>query len=105
MGAAIEAADGTVYAGANIENAAYGITMCAERVALGNAVVAGARGFRRIVIVTGTETPTAPCGACRQALSEFGLAVRVESVGASARREWTLSELLPDHFGPGDLAE
>jgi len=103
VGAALEADDGRVFVGANVENASYGLTICAERVALGAAVAGGARRFRRIVVVTESNPPAAPCGACRQALAEFGLDTVVEAVGAAQVRRWTLGDLLPDHFGPADL--
>jgi cytidine deaminase len=103
VGAALQADDGRVFVGANVENASYGLTNCAERVALGAAVVAGARRFRRIVVVTESHPPAAPCGACRQALAEFGLDITVEAVGATQVRRWRLTDLLPDHFGPADL--
>jgi cytidine deaminase len=72
VGAAIETADGTVVTGCNIENATYGLTMCAERVAMFKALSEGHRMFTRIAIVADTEEPTPPCGACRQILWEFG---------------------------------
>jgi cytidine deaminase len=103
VGAALEAEDGRVFVGANVENASYGLTNCAERVALGAAVVAGARRFRRIVVVTESNPPAAPCGACRQALAEFGLDTVVEAVGDTQVRHWRLGDLLPDAFGPADL--
>lgn len=103
VGAALEAADGRVFAGANVENASYGVTLCAERVALGAAVAAGVRAFRRLVVVTEAEPGAGPCGVCRQALAEFGTGLVVDAVGRSARRRWTLDVLLPDGFGPGDL--
>jgi cytidine deaminase len=72
VGAALEAADGTVITGCNIENATYGLTICAERVAMFKAISDGHRVFTRIAIVADTEKPTPPCGACRQILWEFG---------------------------------
>ena len=72
VGAALEAADGTVITGCNVENATYGLTVCAERVAMFKALSDGHRAFRRIAIVADTEAPTPPCGACRQILWEFG---------------------------------
>lgn len=105
VGAAIETEGGDIYPGANVENASHGVTICAERAALASAVSHGARQFRRIVIVTDARHPTPPCGMCRQALAEFGPGVQVEAVTATARRTWTLDELLPDRFGPEDLAE
>ena len=104
VGAAIEAVDGTVHSGANVENASYGVTICAERVALGAAVSLGLRRFSRLVIVSDVSPPAAPCGACRQALSEFGPGLRVEAVGEDETRTWSLEDLLPDPFGPEDLA-
>jgi cytidine deaminase len=104
VGAALEAEDGTVFTGCNVENASYGLTICAERAALVSAVTAGARRFRRVVVVTDSDQPAAPCGACRQVLAEFGTDLLVESVGSSGRRSWKLDQLLPDAFGPGSLA-
>lgn len=98
VGAALEASDGRVFSGANVESASFGVTICAERVALGAAVTQGARKFQRIVVVTDSEPPAAPCGACRQALAEFGLDLAVESVGPRSSRRWTLGDLLPDAF-------
>ena len=71
VGAALETADGTVVTGCNIENASYGLTICAERVAIFKAVSDGHRRFARIVVVADTNSPTPPCGACRQIIWEF----------------------------------
>ncbi len=99
VGAAVEAADGTIVTGCNIENATYGLTMCAERVALFKALSDGHRHFRRIAIVADAPAPTPPCGACRQILWEFG--GDLEVVLANPRRETgrhRLSALLPLPF-------
>jgi cytidine deaminase len=100
VGAALEADDGRLFAGCNVENASFGVTLCAERAALAAAVAAGARHFRRLVIVADAEPPVTPCGACRQALAEFGLALQVEGIGPAGAQRWTLAQLLPDSFGP-----
>lgn len=98
VGAAIEAADGRVFAGCNVESASYGLTICAERMALGAAVAAGARAFRRLAVTTEVDPPAAPCGACRQLLAEFGTTLEVIAVGPATERRWTLAALLPDAF-------
>jgi len=98
VGAAIEAADGRVFVGCNVESASYGLTICAERMALGAAVAAGARALRRVAVTTEVEPPAAPCGACRQLLAEFGLDLEVIAAGPSSERRWTLAALLPDAF-------
>ena len=99
VGAALETADGTVITGCNIENATYGLTICAERVAMFKALSEGHRRFRRIAIVADTVTPTPPCGACRQILWEFG--GDLEVILANLRRETgrhQLNALLPEPF-------
>ena len=99
VGAALEAADGTIVTGCNIENATYGLTMCAERVAMFKALSEGHRVFTRVAIVADTSEPTPPCGACRQILWEFGGDLEIilaNTHGATAR--FKLSELLPHPF-------
>lgn len=71
VGAAVEDTQGRIHTGCNVENATYGLTVCAERVAIFKAVSEGAKGFRRVAVVADTETLTPPCGACRQILWEF----------------------------------
>ena len=99
VGAALEAADGTVITGCNVENATYGLTICAERVAMFKAMSEGHRAFSRIAIVADTDAPTPPCGACRQILWEFGGDLEVTL--ANLREEkgtHRLKDLLPLPF-------
>ena len=104
VGAAVLAGD-RVFPGANVENAASPLSICAERAAVTAAVAAGFRGIDALVLVGSAADPTPPCGGCRQVLAEFGAdAVVVSEADDGARREWTLAELLPDAFGPGQLS-
>jgi cytidine deaminase len=72
VGAALLAADGRIFTGCNVENLSFGLTMCAERVAIGSAIAAGAKEFLALVVVADTREPISPCGACRQVMAEFG---------------------------------
>ena len=99
MGAALETAGGTVVTGCNVENATYGLTVCAERVAMFKALSEGHRAFTRIAIVADTEEPTPPCGACRQILWEFGGDLEVELANLERRTgTYRLKDLLPLPF-------
>ena len=104
VGAAVETETGDVYVGCNVENASYGLTICAERAAVCAAVAGGARELRRVVVVSDADPPAAPCGACRQVLSEFGANFRVDAVGPKRSVSWTIAELLPAAFSRDQLA-
>ena len=96
VGAALECSDGTVFTGCNVENLSFGLTMCAERVAVGNAVAAGRRDFRRIAIAADTDAPISPCGACRQVLAEFHPSLQILSANLKGQiEEFSLADLLP----------
>ena len=114
VGAALGFADGSVVTGANVENASYGLTLCAETVAVGKLLSSGTRGQLEAVAVIGGKpgqigggAPVSPCGRCRQMLSEVaqlgGTDPAVLCVGAEAVLELRLSELLPHAFGPANL--
>ena len=106
VGAALSTPDGRVFSGCNVENASYGLTICAERSAICSAVAQGVRSFQTIVVVSNREAPLMPCGACRQALLEFGPSLRVLCVGSSGDRvELALSDLLPRAFDGADLVD
>ncbi len=99
VGAALETADGAIVTGCNVENATYGLTICAERVAVFKAISEGHRAFTRVAVVADTESPTPPCGACRQILWEFG--GDLEVILANLREEkgrYRLKDLLPLPF-------
>lgn len=101
VGAALLCRDGTVFTGCNIENAAFGPTICAERTAVAKAVSEGHRDFVRIVIAGRSEGLCVPCGVCRQVLREFAPNIEIICLnGAGEERTFTLEELLPHSFGP-----
>jgi cytidine deaminase len=104
VGAAVLAGSGKIHAGGNIENASYGLSICAERTAIFTAVAAGERALEALAVYTPTPAPTMPCGACRQVLHEFGSQALVISFCNSSRRlESTLPALLSHAFGPENL--
>ncbi len=99
VGAAIEDAQGHIHTGCNVENATYGLTVCAERVAVWKAMSEGMRQFRRIAIAADTETLTPPCGACRQILWEFCGDIEIVLVNPRGAREtFQLKDLFPRAF-------
>ncbi len=105
VGAALLTAEGRVHGGCNVENASYGLTVCAERVALLKALSEGARDFARIAVVTDTAAATAPCGACRQLLWEY--CGDIEVVLANLTTElarFRMRDLLPNPFDGSNLA-
>ena len=102
VGAALLTRSGRVFTGVNVENASYGLSVCAERVAAFNAVAAGEREFEAIAVVTGNGVM--PCGACRQVLAEFGPDMRIIVADAEGNsRTYRLPDLLPGRFTPEDL--
>jgi cytidine deaminase len=104
VGAALLATDGAIYVGCNVENASYGLTICAERNAIAHAVACGAQQFTAVAVVT--ENGVTPCGACRQVLAEFGPRMTVIVADARGNQQiYSLAELLPDAFGPANLAD
>ena len=96
VGAALACEDGTVFTGCNVENLSFGLTMCAERVAVGAAVAAGRRDFQCLAIAADTDLPISPCGACRQVLAEFQPNLKIVSATVRGLSEtFTLGALLP----------
>jgi cytidine deaminase len=99
VGAAVLTASGQIFSGANVENASYGLSICAERTAIFAAVNAGERRIQAIAVVTAAATATPPCGACRQVIWEFGRDAWVVAENRPGeRRHWTIRELLPNAF-------
>jgi len=103
VAAALLTGDGEVFTGVNVENASYGLTICAERVAVGSAVAAGVKSFQAIAVVV--KGGGSPCGACRQVLNEFSPHLRILLADEEGQlvRATTLNELLPEAFGPQSL--
>ena len=104
VGAAVLCAGGKIFTGCNIENASFGLAVCAERVAIFKAVSEGSTKFEAIAVVGDTDKPCSPCGACRQVISEFGEdIVLVMSNLKGDAKIMKINELLPDAFGKNDL--
>jgi cytidine deaminase len=104
VGAAVMTKDGQIFPGCNVENASYGLAICAERNAIFHMVAQGNRQISAVVIYTPTSRPAAPCGACRQVINEFGPDALIVSLcdGPDILKK-NLSDLLPDAFGPDNL--
>jgi cytidine deaminase len=99
VGAAIEDAEGKIWGGCNVENSTYGLTVCAERVAIWKALSEGVRKFRAVAVVTEAEEPTAPCGACRQILWQFAGDVPIVSATVGGKKkQYRLSQIFPEPF-------
>jgi cytidine deaminase len=99
VGAALLTSDGKIFNGCNVENSSYGLTICAERMAVGKAVSEGYKSFKAIVVISSSNPPATPCGTCRQFLAEFGPDLKIMCVNTDdVRNEYVLSELLPFGF-------
>ena len=104
VGAALRARDGSTVLGCNVENASYGVAICAERTALAGAVVAGHREFEALAIASAAKTPSPPCGICRQALVEFAPDLAIRSYNEAGQvAVYQLSDLLPHAFRADQL--
>lgn len=103
VGAVLRGSDGSVHVGCNVENASYGLTVCAERGAVMAAVAAGVTDYDHLALSTDGPEPVAPCGACRQVLAEFAPELTIVSEAGGSVRRWTLDDLLPARFTEEDL--
>jgi len=104
VGAAVRTSNGEIVTGCNVENAAYGEALCAERVAVAAAVARGLREFAEIAIAADSEEPWPPCGSCRQTMSEFSPDMKVTSYARNgSQATWRLSDLLPEAFALNHL--
>ncbi len=100
VGAAIESEDGQIVSGCNVEISSYGLTVCAERVAIFKAVSEGVRGFKRMAIITDTEEFCPPCGACRQVIWDFAPEIEIVLVNKRGEKQyWNIRDLYPQAFG------
>ena len=106
VGCAIQSAKGKVHLGCNVENASYSLAICAERVALGKMVSRGERLFKRLVVVTSSDDPVFPCGACLQCIAEFGAEAAIVAVNSRGTlfKQAQLKELFPHFFSKKQLS-
>lgn len=104
VGAALLGEDGTVYTGCNVENASYGLTICAERNAIFHAVACGCRHFTALLITGDSKDLTAPCGACRQVMAEFSIPEIILARPDDSYETFTLQQLLPLNFDESSMA-
>jgi cytidine deaminase len=99
VGAALRTATGEIFTGCNVENAAYGEALCAERVAVSAAVAQGMRAFEEIAVASESDEPAPPCGSCRQTMSEFAPDLKITGYAKNGKKvEWRLGDLLPEAF-------
>jgi cytidine deaminase len=99
VGAALRTATGEIFTGCNVENAAYGEALCAERVAVSAAVAQGMRAFEEIAVASESDEPAPPCGSCRQTMSEFAPDLKITGYSKNGKKvEWRLGDLLPEAF-------
>jgi cytidine deaminase len=103
VGAAVLGESGNIYCGSNVENASYGLTICAERTAIFTAISAGEHRLTTLAVVANTPEPIAPCGACRQVMAEFGIKSVIMCNTKGEQRVISLTELLPNAFTKTDL--
>ena len=104
VGAAVLCADSKIFSGCNIENASFGLTVCAERIAIFKAISEGSTKFKAIAVVGDTAKPCSPCGACRQVISEFAEDIYVIMANLKGNiKVKKIKELLPEAFGKNDL--
>jgi len=103
VGAALESDSGEVFTACNVENASYGLTICAERAAVARAVAEGHTRFRRLVIATDADAAVGPCGACCQVVAEFGDETEVYSFGSREQASWPLKDLIPNAFSLAEM--
>jgi cytidine deaminase len=103
VGAAVETADGAIVTGCNVENASYGLALCAERVAITRAIAEGHRTIRALAVVGPAGTTTIPCGTCRQFMAEFDPSLPVTYSTPTGPVRTSLAQLLPEPFGPRNL--